>query len=132
MTLQAAIFAALSADANVQAALGNPPRLYDSVPRKPVFPYATLGNETQSNWDTKTEQGSEHRFTLTVWSRNAGHKEAKEIAATLIDALDTGAITLTGATLTNLRFEDATHARETDGITYRATLRYRAVTEPIA
>lgn len=130
MSLQAAIFAALSADANVQTALGNPARLYDSVPRKPVFPYATLGGATETNWDTKTEKGREHRFTLAVWSRASGHKEAKDIAAVLIDALDSASLTLTGETLVNLRFEDATHTRESDGITFRTTLRYRAVTEP--
>jgi hypothetical protein len=130
LALQTALFAALAADAPVQAALGDPPRLYDSVPRAPVFPYATLGGATETDWSTKTEAGSEHRFTLTVWSRAPGHKESKDIAATLIDALDSASLTLDGHTLVSLRFEDATHTRETDGITTRATLRYRAVTEP--
>jgi len=130
IALQTALFAALIADTNVQAALGNPPRLYDSVPRKAVFPYATLGDARESNWNTKTEDGREHRITFTIFSRVAGHKQAKDIAATLIDALDTATPTLEGHTLINLRFEDATYTREPDGITYRTTLHYRAVTEP--
>jgi hypothetical protein len=130
LALQTALFASLAADASVQAALGDPPRLYDSVPRAPVFPYATLGGATETDWSTKTEKGSEHRFTLTVWSRASGHKQAKELAAVLIDTLDTATITPDGHTLVSLRFEDAMHARETDGITTRATVRYRAVTEP--
>jgi hypothetical protein len=130
LALQTALFAALAADASVQAALGDPPRLYDSVPRAPVFPYATLGGATETDWSTKTEAGSEHRFTLTVWSRASGHKESKDIAANLIDALDNATIAPESHTLIVLRFEDATHARETDGVTTRATLRYRALTEP--
>jgi len=126
--LQAALFTALTTDSSVQAALAD--RIYDSVPRAPVFPYAVLGDALEANWSTKTEEGSEHRFTLTVWSRNAGHKEAKDIAAVLIDALDAANLAPEGHTLVSLRFEDATHARESDGLTYKATLRYRAVTEP--
>src|SRR5258707_346563 len=112
LALQTAIFAALSADVNVQGALGDPPRLYDSVPRQPAFPYVTLGDARETAWDTKTERGREHHFSLTAWSRQPGHKQAKDIAGTLIDSLDAATLAPVGHTLVSLRFEDATHTRE--------------------
>ncbi|HEX2592539.1 MAG TPA: DUF3168 domain-containing protein [Rhizomicrobium sp.] len=132
IALQTALFAALSADTDVQAALGTPPRIYDSVPRAPTFPYATLGDATEAPWNTKTEQGTEHRLALTLWSRASGHKESKEIAATLIDTIDHATIAPEAHTLVNLTFTDGTHGLEPDGVTYRTTLHYRAVTEPQA
>ena len=63
-SLQAAIFAALSADFTLQSLIGA--RLYDSVPQAPVFPYAVLGDDAETNWNTATEQGSEHIVTVDV------------------------------------------------------------------
>ncbi len=69
-SLQAAIFSALSDDSTLQSLIGA--RLYDAVPRAAVFPYAVIGDDTESNWDTATEQGSEHVISVDVWSQNAG------------------------------------------------------------
>ncbi len=128
--LQQAIFAALSADATVQSLLGNPPRLYDAVPALAAFPYAVIGDGSETNWDTATEAGSEHQLTLNVWSRAGGHREVKAVAEAIRECLETAALSLAGHTLIDLRYLDCAFARETDGETFRATLRFRAVTEP--
>lgn len=39
-----AIHNRLSTDLGVQAELGDPPRLYDSAPEDPIFPYLTYGD----------------------------------------------------------------------------------------
>ena len=67
--LQQALFAELSANSDVQAALGDPPRLYDAVPRDAVFPYAVLGDGQENDASTATEQGSEHILAIHIWSR---------------------------------------------------------------
>ena len=48
--LQQAVFAALGADADVKAALGDPPRIFDAVPRDAAFPFAVIGDDAQSDW----------------------------------------------------------------------------------
>lgn len=129
--LQSAVFAALSADETMQSLLGVPPRLYDAVPRDPMFPYAVLGDGKETNADTATEEGSEHRFTVTVWSQTGGHREAKSIADAARFRLNNAILSLDGHALVDLRFLDCDYARQTDGETYSATLRFRAVTEPV-
>jgi hypothetical protein len=128
--LQQAMFAALSADANVKSVLGDPARLFDAVPRDTAFPYSVIGDAQEADCSTATDSGSEHVVRLDVWSRAGGHKECKAAADAVRGVLDGAALTLSGHTLIDMRFIDADYARETDGETYRATLRFRAVTEP--
>lgn len=129
--LQSAVFAALSADATVQSLLGVPPRIYDAAPRDAAFPYAVLGDGKESAFDTATEEGSEHVFAITAWSQGGGHKEAKSIADAIRFRLNNATLSLDGHALVDLRFVECAYARETDGETYSATLRFRAVTEPV-
>lgn len=35
--------------------------------RRAVFPYAAIGDGLVTDWSTKTEQGREIRFALTLW-----------------------------------------------------------------
>jgi hypothetical protein len=129
LALQQAIFAALSANADLQALIGDPPRLFDFVPRDSAFPYVVIGDGSETNWSTATEAGSEHAVAVNVWSRATGHKEAKEIAEIVRSALDNAALSLTGFTLIGIRHLASEFARQPDGQTWRASLRFRAVTE---
>ena len=128
--LQQAVYAMLAANTDLQALIGNPPRLFDYVPRDSAFPYVVLGDETESDWSTATEGGTEHLFTVHAWSRNAGHREAKQIAEIIRAALHDVPLTLADATLIDLRHLATDFTRESDGQTFRASLRFRAVTEP--
>ena len=47
--LQQALVGILNADSLLQKLIGNPPRLYDAVPRSAVFPYLVLA-EALKNW----------------------------------------------------------------------------------
>lgn len=129
--LQQAVFAELSANLDVQSLLGDPPRIYDAVPRGTAFPYAVVGDGTENDWSTASDTGSEHILAFHVWSRAGGHREAKEIAATLRGALDGAALAVAGATLIGIRFISADYARESDGETWTARMRFRAVTEAV-
>jgi hypothetical protein len=127
-SLQAAIFAALSADSTLQSLIGT--RLYDDVPRAPVFPYVVIGDDAETNWDTATEQGSEHIVGIDVWSQGGGHKESKAIADAVRAVLDGAALSPSGQTLIDIRYQGAAFTRADDGETYRAALKFRAVLEP--
>lgn len=127
--LRAAIHDALAADAPLTSVLGGP-KIYDEVPGSASFPYVTLGEARVSDFSTASEAGEEHQLTLHAWSRQGGHREAHVIAGALLQALDDAPLTLTGHRLVNLRFAVADVRREADGRTYRAAVRFRAVTEP--
>ncbi len=128
--LQQAIFAALSASSDLQALIGNPPRLFDLVPRDSAFPYVVLGDGSESDWSTSTEDGTEHSLQIDVWSRSTGHKEAKQIADVIRALMNNAALTVSGATLIDVRYLTTEFSREPDGQTFRARLTLRAVTEP--
>ena len=130
VALQKALFAKLSSDAAVVAALGGA-RVYDDVPSRTEFPYITFGQSTARDWSTGTEPGREHSITLHVWSRARGRKQTDEVMAAAEMALHDAALALDGHRLVNLRHEFSDARREPDGETYHGIARYRAVTEPL-
>jgi hypothetical protein len=130
--LQQALFAALSSDGAVKSLIGDPPRLYDLVPREAAFPYAVIGEDAESHWNTATEDGSAHIVAVDAWSRGGGFKESKLIADAIRSVLDDASLSPSGQVLVGIRYQGADYARQTDGETYRATLRFRAVMEPAA
>ncbi|WP_371345276.1 DUF3168 domain-containing protein [Ancylobacter sp. IITR112] len=129
VALRRAIHAALTTDAALTAALGAG-RIHDVPPASPAFPYVTLGEAQVTDWSTGTEAGAEHRLTLACWSREGGHGEAHALAHLVQQALHDAPLALDGHRLVNLRFTSADIRREPGGRSYRALLRFRAVTEP--
>ncbi|MBS9478830.1 DUF3168 domain-containing protein [Ancylobacter radicis] len=126
--LRAALHATLVADAALTAALGGP-RIHDVPPASPEFPYVTLGEAQLIDASTATETGHEHRLTLNVWSRQGGHGQAHHLAHLVQAVLHDAPLALDGHRLVNLRATSAEIRREGGGRTYRALLRFRAMTE---
>jgi hypothetical protein len=129
LALQAAVVAALLDDAAVVALVDA--RVYDAPPRNAAFPYVALGPAGVTDWSTSTEAGAEHALAITVWSRERGKRACHEILAAVEAALHDADLTLSGHALVNLRFERSETRRETDGITWRGTAHFRAVTEAV-
>ncbi len=94
--LQQALHAALAGDAGLQAFLGTPARVFDQVPQDSAFPYLVIGEDTSGPFDTKTEDGMEHRLTIHTWSRYRGLKETKQIIAAVTAALDGAGLSVIG------------------------------------
>ena len=128
--LRAAIYEALIADSALTALLGGP-NVYDEPPRLASFPYVTLGETRVSDFSAGGESSLEHQLTLHAWSRQGGHREAHLITGALLQALDDAPLTLAGHHLVNLRFSLADVRRESDGRTYHAIVRFRAMTDKL-
>jgi hypothetical protein len=128
--LRSAIYDALLADTALTTLLGGP-SIYDEPPRQAAFPYVTLGEARISDLSAGGARAEEHQLTLHAWSRHGGHKEAHLIAGALLSALDDAPLDLADHHLVNLRFALADVRRESDGRTYHAIVRFRAVTEPL-
>lgn len=130
VALRASIYDALIADAPLTAALGGS-HVYDEPPRGAAFPYVTLGEARLIDASSDSGPTQEHQLTLHAWSRKGGHREAHVIAGALLAALDDAPLSLGGHRLVNLRFSIADIRRESDGRTYHALVRFRAITEPL-
>jgi hypothetical protein len=130
VALRASIYDALIADAPLAAALGGS-HVYDEPPRGAAFPYVTLGEARLIDASSDGGPTQEHQLTLHAWSRKGGHREAHVIAGALLAALDDAPLSLGGHRLVNLRFSIADIRRESDGRTYHALVRFRAITEPL-
>src|SRR5262245_39109584 len=128
-SLQQSVFAALTADSALTSLLGGA-RIYDDVPQGTGLPYLTLGQSTERDWSTGTEDGNEHILTLHVWSNARGKKQAHDIIAAVRSALHDQPLTLTGHRLVNLRHEFSEARRDPDGEAIHGIARFRAVTEP--
>ena len=130
VALRAAIHDALVADGALTALLGGP-KVYDEPPKGAAFPYVTLGEARVEDFSAGSDRSDEHRLTVHAWSRHGGHREAHMIAGALLAALDDAPLAPAGHHLVNLRFATADIRRESDGRTYHALVRFRAVTEPV-
>ena len=127
--LQKAIFASLSSDAALVALLGGV-RIFDQAPANVAFPYITFGRTSVYDWSTGTESGAEQLFTLHVWSKAKGKKEALEIMELARGTLHDAALALEGHSLVNLRLEFAEARYDDRNEAHRGLLRFRAVVEP--
>ena len=127
--LQKAIYAALVADATLEALLGGT-YIYDDVPRGASFPYVTFAGSTHRDWSTGTETASEHFVTLNAWSKQGGEKQAHLVVEAIRAALHDAALSLDGFRLVNLRHDMSDTGRQAGGETYVGTVRFRAVIEP--
>ncbi|MBD3662931.1 DUF3168 domain-containing protein [Sulfitobacter aestuariivivens] len=123
--LQAAVYAALSADAALAALVGGD--VFDAVPSGTVpARYVLLGSETVTDASDLSASGAMHRFTVSVITSDPGFSGAKAIAGQVSDVLHDADLSLTRGSLVALRFERATAKRTNGGATRQIDLRFRA------
>ena len=111
----------------VNAVAGSSVSVFDDVPENTAYPYVVIGEETTSNNGTKTKDGLEHTLTIHAWSQYRGRREIKEIMKSVYENLHNTAISVTGASLVNIRQEFSTTLAETDGITRHGVMRFRVI-----
>lgn len=114
-----------------EALMAAPPlcdgRIYDAVPSKPKFPYATLGDENLIEDGNACGDEWDAFPTIHIWSRKPGHVEAKQImsaAAGRILAIPT----IEDFTLIAIASESARVFTDPDGLTAHGVLSFRFIT----
>ena len=122
--LQKTIFDALDGDSTLQSLVTD---VFDFVPENTAFPYVKVGEETSVDNGTKTLQGNEHTLVIHTFSIYRGSKETKEIMSRIYALLHESSLTITGASLVNLRFEFSDIIKENDGLTTHGLQRFRAM-----
>lgn len=131
LELQKAVFAVLNADPALTGLLGEN-AIHDHAPAHLAFPYVTFGRTSAFDWSTGTEDGSEHLFTLHVWSKAKGKSQAMEIVDAIHRVLHDAQLAMTGHRLVNLREEFQEVRYDEDQAVHHGVVRYRAVTEAVA
>lgn len=124
--LQEAIFSTLN-NASITDVNSSPVAVFDDVPELTPLPYIRLGEETVSDFGTKDRDANEHTFTIDIWSEYRGRKEIKQIMSQVYALLHNSAITISGASLVDLRSEFEQTLEEADGITRHGVMRFRAI-----
>jgi len=125
--LQQAIYTTLEAAGIVDEEGAAIRGIYDDVPEDSAYPYIVIGEETANNISAKTVDAHEHTLTLHVWSQYRGRKDIKVIMAQIYDALHDNDISVSGASMVNLKQEFERTLMEGDGITRHGVIRFRAV-----
>jgi hypothetical protein len=128
LALQKALIAHLKDDAAVQALLGQPARIWDAPPSRPILPYLLIGR-SESRPVRADGGGVEHALTLTVVSQFRGTEEAKAVLAAVRSRLTSAVVETDGVRTVSLRVAFADVFPGADGARTFAVLRVRAVTE---
>jgi hypothetical protein len=126
--LQRAVFAALGGDVGLAAMIGGN-KVYDYAPPKAGFPYISFGRSNAFDWSTGTEAGSEHVFTLHVWSQAKGRKEALAVMERVRALLEDASLALDQHNLILLRLEQTDIRFEPDVLAHHGTMLFRALVE---
>src|SRR5262245_7600773 len=131
--LQAGIYTRLTGYSALTTALGGS-KIYDHVPQGTAGPYVVIGEDTLTEWDTKTRSGWDCTITIHAWDfEKAGRKSVKTLLSHIHDALhrNEANITVTGFTLVDIHRDFHTTIQESaiEGeidAYYHGIARYRA------
>ena len=130
--LQAAMVAALKADAELVALLGGAERILDRVPPELEFPFVAIGRTSAQDWSTDDREGTEHLVTIRCWSRVKSRSEVLALAQRVTTALLSSLEGSFGDTrVVSFRIISNDHGYEPFDRAWRAVLRFRALTEPV-
>ena len=129
LALRGAIFARLSADAELASLMGGSLRLYDEPPRGSEPVYAVFGPAAARDRSTDTDQGHEHEAAIVVWAKPGSARTALLVAERMADLLHGADLALAGQRLVLLRVIALESDRDLATNLARATLRLKALTE---
>tara|TARA_R100000406_G_scaffold74146_1_gene54415 strand:- start:818 stop:1228 length:411 start_codon:yes stop_codon:yes gene_type:complete len=125
--LQKAVFSALNSGSITDASGSAITGVFDDVPTDTAYPYIRIGEETLADNSSKDKDIFEHTLTIHIWSQYRGNRDIKDIMKQVHDLLHDSSLTVSGASLVNMRQEFHTTLIEGDGITRHGVMRFRAV-----
>ena len=121
-TLQQTVFNALDQSSTLQNLVTD---VYDFVPESTAFPYVKIGEQTMVDDGTKDKKGSDFTIEVHTFSRYRGSVEIKNIMSVVYDILHESSLSVSGASLVNMRFEFSDIIKENDGLTTHGVQRFR-------
>jgi|TARA_R100000455_G_C6273261_1_gene130649 hypothetical protein len=125
--LQKAVFSALNGGSITDASGSAITGVFDDVPTDTAYPYIRIGEETLADNSSKDKDIFEHTLTIHIWSQYRGNRDIKDIMKQVHDLLHDSSLSVSGASMVNMRQEFHTTLIEGDGITRHGVMRFRAV-----
>lgn len=92
---QTALYDVLDGDATLGTLMNG---VFDHVPQETAYPYIVIGEQDAQDWPNFVGNGVQLRFTLQVFSREAGKQEVQQIIARMQILLHEASISVSGAT----------------------------------
>lgn len=126
--LEAALLAAVAADAGVKALLGDPVRVEEVGSPRPKFPYLEVVRHEVRPAGAVGVEATEHLVDLAVVSRDLGGRQAREAVAAVREALEDVELVIEGGQCVLLLPQFTDTMRTRPGL-WRSMLRLRAVVE---
>ena len=127
--LMAAVHGVLIADPALDAILAGE-KVYDRVPRGAPHPFVVFGDVESEPLDGDDGGPVAHDMAIFVHSREAGRREASDIAEQVRAKLEAGVLAPEGHRLASFRHRQTEVSVSRDRRAFRARLRFRAITEP--
>lgn len=121
----------MASNSDIVAALGNPLRVYDAIPKQAAFPFAYW-----RRWETKPvagdfETAQEHIASLEVHCRNVGLSEAKAAIEAIQNWAASAKPNSEDIRITLIICAYADVFRAIDGRTFLGVVRLKIITEKI-
>lgn len=129
LALSRGLYDMLAGSVIVQSQLGDPPRLYDSAPEDPIFPYLTYGPLRSEDNSAEGSIITAHIQSLHLWSRYAGRAEMLSLIGMVSGELLRGPLNVDGLTIINRHILLTDIFRAADGLTLHGVIRFRVSTE---
>ena len=127
--LARALLTALRADADVQAVLGRPARIFDAETPAPAFPYVRLHQHDSQTADRVARRRLEHTIQLAVFARQSRLESTKTLLGVLRAAVERLSLTLTTQNIVQLAVRVDEARRPGNGKSQRGLLHLRILTE---
>ncbi|MEM0907092.1 MAG: DUF3168 domain-containing protein [Pseudomonadota bacterium] len=128
--LLTAIYGTLTSDTTLLSLLGEG-GVYDPVPRGAAYPYVSFGDCLTRVADGDEPASEAHRFEIEVHSRTPGRRQVSEITARVGLLIHGADLPVTGFSLVFVTLRTTTITPSRDGRSYRARLRFDALTETL-
>lgn len=125
--LQAAVYKALMGSPGLTAIVGS--RIFDDVPHEAeststAFPRVSIGEQSSEFNGTSDSDLFDVEIVIHAWSRAPGRKECLEIVGQIYAALHRQSLPATAGYIVNFEYAAHDTAKEADGETYHATVRF--------
>ena len=128
VALQAALIAALKADAGLAPLVGA--AIFDAPPKGTAPPYVVVARHDLVSRDADLAPGNDHRLILHHWAADASRQSVLVIAARMLAVALEGSLSPEGRAVTNRSHERTDTAIDLDTGAARAALTLRFFTEP--
>ena len=128
VALQAALIAALKADAGLAPLVGA--AIFDAPPKGTAPPYVVVARHDLVSRDADLAPGNDHRLILHLWAADASRQSVLVIAERMLAVALEGSLSPEGLAVTNRSHERTDTAIDLDTGAARAALTLRFFTEP--